>query len=190
MILRNGAKFDIILRCTGDPLENHAKGKDRIYDLKDTKDRVLKDNHDTSFKIYCYASKEEHTELFQILTHNEYIYDENLHTVQMKDLSGIKSVARYSIGDKVIKTISLSEGINDIGYDYSEGVKLSILEYNYKTHEYDSLRYHKNLGNEIFCTVEGGKLFIVNVKENKKLEIMINITNATKNDFETDLHTR
>ena len=166
LLVRNGSESNIRISCTGIPLKSESLGKDRKYDLVPVKERVLKNKDKTPLAFFIPAvGRSKPFELFKIMIKNEYLFDKQSKTVTMCPVAGMKAVARYSLGNKIIKEIVLEEGVNDIGYQYTGGVIFSVCEYNYLTGEYDLTRMTEQMGDDYSCIFENGIVFLLNLKD-------------------------
>lgn len=188
MLVKNGAQSDFRLSCTGITLKDEIVGKDRKYDLNETKKRISEDRHGTTFAIFCpSANRTGPVKLFTIVTKNEYKYDEKAATVTMHNVSGIRAVARYStVGNNVLKEFQLSEGVNDVRFNAPQSVVFTICEYNELSGQYDLQRLERRQGKSNYCELNNGNVYIVNMTLGKKLPFSLK-PGASRSEFEKAL---
>jgi hypothetical protein len=186
ILLKNGAHFVIPLAFIDKPLpyfsspensfnwfRNHAhflehsvKGEDRGYDVTELRKEAIKSSENSIVKVYYSGSETEFPMmLFQISCRNKYSIRSKNDCIIMNDISGAKAIARYSIGEKVLKEVDLEEGNNNIELNLAKGFLLTILEYDPITDCYDLKRTERVIGEEVYCTIGCDGVYVVKIPE-------------------------
>ena len=188
ILLRNGAQFKLPMFFTdrtppafssgcdpsdwfrryGHPLDESVLENDRRYDISELRSEAIRTSGDSLVKVYYPGSSSDlPVMLFQISSRNKYSIGKRNDFIDMDSVSGARAVARFSIGDKVLKEVELREGRNEVRLDDIKGFLLSIVEYNPITDSYDLVRKERIVGEEFYCDYRGGIVYVVNVSKGR-----------------------
>lgn len=141
-------------------------GDDRGYNIEDLRAKAIERSDKSVYKIY-YPGSESNLPvmIFQISSRNNYSLSKENDCIRMEDVSGAKAIARYSIGEIVLREVDLNDGDNFLDSSIAKGFLLTIIEYNPITESFDLKRMERVIGEEMYCEMGCDGVCVVKIPE-------------------------